>query len=305
MPDDRLEKARFVRVSKTGDLVFSLGGREMAVSVDDTLERAILEAKQVRSEMRQAPQPHQQSTLPISQIQSLIRAGADPARVAEKYHLSEMLVRRFSMAVETEKQYAIEQFLAVAAPKDSRVRTISELVERTLASAGIGMESVTWKSTRRGLEPWRIVAIFTSAGREIHAEWTWNMHDNSVMSLNNAARKLLGEQNPESATDSKLKPTIPELPGDSVRSARIERAVSAWAAPTPFDPARRPCRNPALCHFHRFHAPSGSIHVHLTGHDPGSWHYGPQSGLFADRRICFAICRRITAIACHGTRAGL
>ena len=130
-----------------------------------------------------------------------------------------MLVRRFSMAVETEKQYAIEQFLAVAAPKDSRVRTISELVERTLASAGIGMESVTWKSTRRGLEPWRIVAIFTSAGREIHAEWTWNMHDNSVMSLNNAARKLLGEQNPESATDSKLKPTIPELPGDSVRSA--------------------------------------------------------------------------------------
>ena len=217
MPDDRLEKARFVRVSKTGDLVFSLGGREMAVSVDDTLERAILEAKQVRSEMRQAPQPHQQSTLPISQIQSLIRAGADPARVAEKYHLSEMLVRRFSMAVETEKQYAIEQFLAVAAPKDSRVRTISELVERALASAGIGMESVTWKSTRRGLEPWRIVAIFTSAGREIHAEWTWNMHDNSVMSLNNAARKLLGEQNPESATDSKLKPTIPELPGDSVR----------------------------------------------------------------------------------------
>ena len=223
MPDDRLEKARFVRVSKTGDLVFSLGGREMAVSVDDTLERAILEAKQVRSEMRQAPQPHQQSTLPISQIQSLIRAGADPARVAE-----------------TEKQYAIEQFLAVAAPKDSRVRTISELVERTLASAGIGMESVTWKSTRRGLEPWRIVAIFTSAGREIHAEWTWNMHDNSVMSLNNAARKLLGEQNPESATDSKLKPTIPELPGDSVRSARIERAVSAWAAPTPSIPAARP-----------------------------------------------------------------
>lgn len=305
MPDDRLEKARFVRVSKTGDLVFSLGGREMAVSVDDTLERAILEAKQVRSEMRQAPQPHQQSTLPISQIQSLIRAGADPARVAEKYHLSEMLVRRFSMAVETEKQYAIEQFLAVAAPKDSRVRTISELVERTLASAGIGMESVTWKSTRRGLEPWRIVAIFTSAGREIHAEWTWNMHDNSVMSLNNAARKLLGEQNPESATDSKLKPTIPELPGDSVHFRAYRARRVCLGGSYAFDSGRTACRNPALCHFHRFHAPSGSIHVHLTGHDPGSWHYGPQSGLFADRRICFAICRRITAIACHGTRAGL
>ena len=304
MPDDRLEKARFVRVSKTGDLVFSLGGREMAVSVDDTLERAILEAKQVRSEMRQAPQPHQQSTLPISQIQSLIRAGADPARVAEKYHLSEMLVRRFSMAVETEKQYAIEQFLAVAAPKDSRVRTISELVERTLASAGIGMESVTWKSTRRGLEPWRIVAIFTSAGREIHAEWTWNMHDNSVMSLNNAARKLLGEQNPESATDSKLKPTIPELPATPYaprvssapcllgRLLRLRFRPHGLPQSGPLSLPQVPC--PQWIYPRPSHRP-----------DPGSWHYGPQSGLFADRRICFAICRRITAIACHGTRAGL
>ena len=112
------------------------------------------------------------------------------------------------------------------------MRTINELVERTLAAASIGMESVTWKSTRRGLEPWHIVAIFTSAGREIHAEWAWNMHDNSVVCLNNAARKLLGEQNPrtENAGGAKASPE-PALPGDSVRSARIERAVSAWAAP--------------------------------------------------------------------------
>ena len=233
MPEDRLEKARFERVSETGELVFSLGGRQLSISVDDTLERAILEAKQVKSETQKMPQPHQQSTLPISQIQSLIRAGADPARVAERYNLSETLVRRFSTAVETEKQYAIEQFLTVPAPKGSRVKTINELVERTLAAASIGMESVTWKSTRRGLEPWHIVAIFTFAGREIHAEWTWNMHDNSVVCLNNAARKLLGEQN----TNAAEAPT-PELPGDSVRSARIERAVSAWATPkSPASPA--------------------------------------------------------------------
>ena len=305
MPDDRLEKARFVRVSKTGDLVFSLGGREMAVSVDDTLERAILEAKQVRSEMRQAPQPHQQSTLPISQIQSLIRAGADPARVAEKYHLSEMLVRRFSMAVETEKQYAIEQFLAVAAPKDSRVRTISELVERTLASAGIGMESVTWKSTRRGLEPWRIVAIFTSAGREdpcrMDVEYARQFRDEPEQCRSKTARR----------TESGISHGF-QTQADDSRTARRLRTLRAYRARRvclggsyAFDSGRTACRNPALCHFHRFHAPSGSIHVHLTGHDPGSWHYGPQSGLFADRRICFAICRRITAIACHGTRAGL
>ncbi|WP_152209943.1 septation protein SepH [Bifidobacterium cebidarum] len=241
MPENRLEKAHFERVSDTGDLVFSVGDRHVAISLDDTLERAILEAKQVKSETQKSAQPHEQTTLPISQIQSLIRAGADPSRVAERYGLSETLVRRFSAAVETEKQYAIEQFLTVPAPKDSRVRTINELVERTLASASIGMESVTWKSTRRGLEPWRIVAIFTSAGREIHAEWTWNMHDNSVVCLNNAARKLLGERSAadDSKSAARVLPT-PALPGDSVRSARIERAVSAWAAPEPSIPAAVP-----------------------------------------------------------------
>ena len=93
--------------------------RKFSVKVDEALERAILEAKQIRSEVQEKQQTHIPITLPISQIQSLIRAGADPARVAERYSLSEALVRRFSASVETEKQYAIEQFLAVPAPKES------------------------------------------------------------------------------------------------------------------------------------------------------------------------------------------
>ena len=235
MPVDRLEEARFERVSETGELIFAAGGRSFTVKVDDALERAILEAKQVKSETQDSPRPHQQSTLPISQIQSLIRAGADPKRVAERYDLNEALVRRFSSAVQTEKQYAIEQFLAVPAPKDSKARTVEELVARTLASVSLGMEAVTWKATRRGLEPWHITAQFNSSGRQVRAEWTWNMHDNTVVCLNGAARKLLGEQTPGSASASSSQQVIPDnLPvSASVRSARIERTVSAWAAADP------------------------------------------------------------------------
>ncbi|MCH9276305.1 septation protein SepH [Bifidobacterium amazonense] len=234
MPENPLEQARFDHVDGTGDLVFSAGGLRFAVTVDDTLERAILEAKQIRSES-QRRQPQNVSTLPISQIQSLIRAGADPARVAERYNLSEALVRRFSSAVETEKQYAIEQFLTVPAPKESHMRTVAELIERTLASARIGMETLNWQATRRGLEPWRITARFMSSGHAVRAEWTWNMHDNAVVCLNSAAKKLLGEQNlgaqgsplPADEDDDGFAIEL-NLPGDSIRSARIERAVSAW-----------------------------------------------------------------------------
>lgn len=87
----------------------------------------MLEAKQIRSEKRITTAVHQQRTLPISQIQSLIRAGADPEHIARQYELSEVIVRRFATSIEAEKKYAIEQFLRVRAPKESKVRTLSEV----------------------------------------------------------------------------------------------------------------------------------------------------------------------------------
>lgn len=251
MPDQPLVQARFDHVDGEGRLVFAAGEQRFAVSVNDTLEHAILEAKQITSENIPRVQPTR--SLPISQIQALIRAGADPAHVAERYDLSEALVRRFSAAVETEKQYAIEQFLSVPAPKESRARTLADLIDRTLAAARIRTEEVQWRATRRGLEPWKITAQFTSAGRTIRAEWSWNMHDNAVTCLNRTAGKLLGEQGTDrkaiSIAQDAAAPddgfTVPlHLPGDSARSARIEQTVSAWNAPEPTLPAVRPDPQP-------------------------------------------------------------
>lgn len=251
MPENSLEEARFDHVSDAGELVFVSGAGKFSVKVDEALERAVLEAKQIRSEVQEERQTHTPITLPISQIQSLIRAGADPARVAERYSLSEALVRRFSASVETEKQYAIEQFLAVPAPKESRVRTLSELIERTFAAARVRLEDVTWKATRLGLEPWKISAQFVSSGHTICAEWSWNMHDNAVSCLNSAARKLIGEQDTpkeghaEKHADENFLASL-NLPGNSARSARIEQTVSAWNTPEPSMPVARPSAAPSV-----------------------------------------------------------
>ena len=251
MPENSLEEARFDHVSGAGELVFVSVAGKFSVKVDEALERAVLEAKQIRSEVQEKQQTHTPITLPISQIQSLIRAGADPARVAERYSLSEALVRRFSASVETEKQYAIEQFLAVPAPKESRVRTLSELIERTFAAARVRLEDVTWKATRLGLEPWKISAQFVSSGHTICAEWSWNMHDNAVSCLNSAARKLIGEQDApkeghaEKHADENFLASL-NLPGNSARSARIEQTVSAWNTPEPSMPVARPSTAPSV-----------------------------------------------------------
>ncbi len=151
MPENTQNKATLVSVGDHGELVFSAHGSSFVVQVDDALEHAILEAKQIKAEQVAFEQPSTAHTLPISQIQALIRAGAQPAKVAERYGMSAALVRRFASSVLTERQYAIEQFLAVPAPKESRMHTVAELVERSLAAAQIGMEDVDWTATRRGL----------------------------------------------------------------------------------------------------------------------------------------------------------
>ena len=89
-----------------------------------------------------------------------------------------------------------------------------------------------------GLEPWRISATFISAGHRIHAEWSWNMHDNTVVCINNAASKLIGEMGSvtgasfdDAGTQTALDEALPssaDLPGDSARSARIEQTMRAW-----------------------------------------------------------------------------
>ncbi|MDF7664803.1 septation protein SepH [Bifidobacterium sp. ESL0745] len=194
MPVSSVAQARFDHVDEDGELVFVSRGLKFRVPVDDTLEHAILEARQIKSETDEASNPGLAQTLPISSIQALIRAGAQPEKVAEKYGLSQALVRRFSAPVETEKQYAIEQFLAVSAPKGSKVHSVEELIARTLAAARIGMESVKWSATRRGREPWLITATFRTQRNLVRAEWTWNMHDNTVECQNTVAQILLGER---------------------------------------------------------------------------------------------------------------
>lgn len=244
------KEASFDHIDADGNLIFMCENTPLLIQVDDTLERAIAESHHItrkNSDERDATEANTNSaqttaTLPISQIQALIRAGISPSHVAQRYNVSEAQVRRFSAGVETEKQYAIEQFLLVPAPKQSNMRTLADLIERTLAKAHIGMETVQWHATRRGLEPWRITATFKTATRTIKAEWTWNMHDNSVSCANPSSRLLLGEDtnsadaSKQAAYGGAYRDTVSinfpfnteELPGNSIRSARIERAVSQW-----------------------------------------------------------------------------
>lgn len=231
MTEEPVSAARLNHVTQAGELVFTIDGRSFLVEVDETLHQAIAKADRIlaREEGYRTTHAHQ-PTLPIPQIQSLIRAGAEPQQVAQRFNLSIEQVHRFSTSVQTEKNFAVQQFLRVRAPKESGVHTLSDLVERALASMRVRTDSVQWNATRRGVEPWRIIATFTYEDRPVTATWSWNMHGNAVVCENDAACRLLCERVPdESDPAGALSPQMDmptNLPGDSPLSARIEMAVS-------------------------------------------------------------------------------
>ena len=193
MSENGTRVASFDHVDDRGDLVFVCDHRHFVVRVDDALDRAILEAKQVKEEEDADPQTGKSKPLPVSAIQAAIRAGARPEQVAQQYAVNEALVRRFAAPVEIEKKYAIEQFLTMPAPKGSGGRNNQDLISKVLARTGVSLGQISWQATRRGYEPWNINGVFTLDKRIFNASWTWNMHDNTVTCLNGAARMLLDD----------------------------------------------------------------------------------------------------------------
>ncbi len=247
MSENGTRVASFDHVDDRGDLVFVCDHRHFAVRVDDALDRAILEAKQVKEEEDVDPQTGKSKPLPVSAIQAAVRAGARPEQVAQQYAVNEALVRRFAAPVETEKKYAIEQFLTMPAPKGSGGRNYQELIGKVLARAGVSLSQVSWQATRRGYEPWNINGVFTLDKRIFNARWAWNMHDNTVTCLNGAARMLLddsaddhGQDRPAEAIDDQTdrrppsqKDTFTQIEEEDAgsegqESGERQAALTAW-----------------------------------------------------------------------------
>ncbi|BDR53156.1 hypothetical protein KIM372_10630 [Bombiscardovia nodaiensis] len=191
MAHEEIKTASFDHVSDQGEMVFVCDHKYFAVKVDNTLDRAILEAKQVLEEEQGAPIPQASSALPISAIQAAVRAGESTQQVAQEFAVNEAIVRRFANPIETEKKYAIEQFLSMSAPKHGSAPTNEEALNRALEAVNVPMSAVSWTATRRNHSPWKIRAAFQAEGRAVEANWTWNMKENTITCLNKAAKHLL------------------------------------------------------------------------------------------------------------------
>lgn len=122
-----------------------------------------------------------------------MREGHPNSEIAATYNIAESLVRRFAQPVETEKHYAIAQFLSVNATTSAAQRSMEDIISHNLREAGIDPKSIAWEATKSHRQPWKIVAKFSNGEKDFKATWMWNLRDNSVVSIDPTAKRLLGE----------------------------------------------------------------------------------------------------------------
>ncbi|MDD6462123.1 MAG: septation protein SepH [Bifidobacteriaceae bacterium] len=194
MAEDSLQRASFVRTDEEGLLEFRVDdGRLICVEVTDELERGIIESKQIIAELKGTPSPHSEKALPISTIQTLLRAGEDPQEVAKEYNIGEPLVRRFAKPVEIEKRYQIDQFRHSHMPGSQIAHeTVESALQSQLLQSGVRFTDVTWDATRHGRDPWRISASFPQSGRTYTAEWSFDTLHGTITCLDQVSKRLFG-----------------------------------------------------------------------------------------------------------------
>lgn len=192
MAEDSLQRASFVRTDENGLLEFRVDdGRLICVEVTDELERGIIESKQIVAELKGTPSPHSEKALPISTIQTLLRAGEDPADVAKEYNIGEPLVRRFAKPVEIEKKYQIDQFRHSHMPGSTIPHeTVESALQSQLLQSGVRFTDVAWSATRHGRDPWRILASFPQSGRTYTAEWSFDTIHGNITCLDQVSKRL-------------------------------------------------------------------------------------------------------------------
>lgn len=227
-----MRKAEFDHVDEEGNLILSLDGSQVVLETSERLEDALLSSRKIKA---QAAAQKRLAPLPISKIQSMIRAGREPEEIAEELQVGEGLIAKVAGHVESEKRAAIQQFLSGFCQKAPVGKErISDVIFRSLSRLGVKKNAVRWSATREGRGPWTVKAEFDREGNRWIPAWSWDGQDNSISSLNEEARYLLEEDmGPLPNPERPKKPNLPPLPSQKKAPAEEKKAPVPPAAPTP------------------------------------------------------------------------
>lgn len=211
-----LRSVSFDHVDDKGNIILTLASNgtsgaaeKLTLPLTTELEKGVTRARDIIEQARVAAQKPLQQTLPLAEIQVMVREGASFKEVASKYGIDVETVRHYAQSVEQEKRFAISQFLNVRLATDNGTRSTQRLIADQLQAAGVDMTSLRWNSWRKVHEPWQIQLSYKHSDILYRARWNWNLSDNHVDPLDPAAAQLVRPLTRDTDPDVIAEPSTP------------------------------------------------------------------------------------------------
>ncbi|MDR2378039.1 MAG: DUF3071 domain-containing protein [Bifidobacteriaceae bacterium] len=168
-------------------------GVEFGLAVDAELHTAVNQVWRSQAakaaEAADAAEPGVQipRELRPKDIQSLVRAGADPAELAEASGLGLDHVTRYAAPVLDERQYVSRQARRLALRHDPDARPLEEVVFERLARQGIEPTALVWDAVRQP-HGWVMRLDFDAESGPVHARWQVDLAGRALTALNDQAQ---------------------------------------------------------------------------------------------------------------------
>jgi hypothetical protein len=170
------------------------------------------------------------------EIQSRVRAGADPAEVAAETGWPLDRVIRYAGPPLGEREFIVTAALTTELRRTGSPVSFSDSVAAVVAPTGYSADSIAWDSYRRQDGKWIVTALLPGWKHGTKAVWTYDHTGRNLHPLDDVARRLMGvepEGDMDFITDTPIAVLVAEAEIEVLEDARPRlMAVPALAIDT-------------------------------------------------------------------------
>jgi hypothetical protein len=195
-----MRQLRYVGPGDDGDHVIletADGGEQFVLYVTTALRDAI---RTDLPRLHHVEPPPPAPSISPREIQVRVRAGADPATLADEHDVTLERVLRFAGPVLEERHRVADEARRARARRsttEGQSVIFGEAVDSRFAAHGIDPYAVTWDAYRRLDGQWVVTAGWVGGGTEPDArtaEWSFNLTARTVAPLDDTAAELLSDR---------------------------------------------------------------------------------------------------------------